>query len=118
MTHVKRGTWNPSPASVLKVPLEYLQTTPKICTGGGPRGLTPALKKHAPAKPPYHCGVNLHEGSSASGPGIGQRGRIHFGLVVRSVSFYTSLANSLPMATSDCLEKPNTFRARAFAWTP
>ncbi|KAG8170634.1 hypothetical protein JTE90_010529, partial [Oedothorax gibbosus] len=40
-------------------------TTTKICTGGGPRGVTPGTFNAPHRDPPTHCGVNLHEGSSA-----------------------------------------------------
>ncbi|KAG8171710.1 hypothetical protein JTE90_026241 [Oedothorax gibbosus] len=48
--------------------LEYLLLPTKICTGGAPGGLTPGNLQQLTARhrdPPTHCGVNLHEGSSA-----------------------------------------------------
>ncbi|KAG8170463.1 hypothetical protein JTE90_011638 [Oedothorax gibbosus] len=61
----------PFSTSSLKVSLEYFATTTKICTGGGSRRAHARTFKASHRHPPTHCGVNLHEGSSAVRPGIG-----------------------------------------------
>ncbi|KAG8170743.1 hypothetical protein JTE90_027251 [Oedothorax gibbosus] len=66
LTHVQLlFTWNPSPASVLKVSLEYLLLPPRSAPVAAPGGLTPGTFNARHRDPPTHCGVNLHEGSSA-----------------------------------------------------
>ncbi|KAG8171049.1 hypothetical protein JTE90_007144 [Oedothorax gibbosus] len=60
LTHVKMlFTWNPSPASVLKVSFLVFATTTKICTGGGSGAGSPRPLQRTPPRPSYSLRVNL-----------------------------------------------------------
>ncbi|KAG8155820.1 hypothetical protein JTE90_007632 [Oedothorax gibbosus] len=48
-----------------RLSLEYLLLPPRSAPVAAPGGLTPGTFNARHRDPPTHCGVNLHEGSSA-----------------------------------------------------
>ncbi|KAG8170437.1 hypothetical protein JTE90_016275 [Oedothorax gibbosus] len=54
-----------------RLSLEYLLLPPRSAPVAAPGGLTPGTFNARHRDPPTHCGVNLHEGSSAVAAGIG-----------------------------------------------